>query len=663
MAAAYLRVRFGFAVISLVFAGHAAAQAISLSIITPPTVSRSSASAIDFLVARASEVRDTPIALRRSPAATSQAFCAGLRDRRGGLYVGTLALYASCLSDATALRAFDFPYLSRDWRGGRALLMGPLGAAIEEALTARNQALLAFWDGETRIFSSNRAFAPSDRLFGRSVVTAVPPGFATGTAIQASGANTILMSADTVAAALQAGLSDTAESTLSFFADNLTGVQRHVLLSNHSMNPVAVTMPANTLSELDSRLRGLLETLIRQATAVQVADNTRRYQSDIERIRAAGITVNLWSEQYTANFQAPTVPTATQNARNTVFTGSSSDIRNPSVSQLEGVPQTPYWKTYFVTNRARQNQQLGDAIGADVLFGHADVELDFQYATAPPGGHSSISYRRKGRGVVIDWNSVSSKPFPPELSRVPPSMPARAPVVYVHGFANKTDDALRRAAWIGWNARRPVVAFVWPSLGSALPPSNYHADQQTADVSMKTLASFLGSFGRTDAAGTDLDIIVHSMGARLLLGALTQLEGLGAQARPKFRQVVLVAPDVASKALQTDWHKLRTFFARAATLYVSDHDAALGISRSHMNPQEGDRAGLAPPVLVAEQVESIFIGPNDFSFTGHSYHVANGVIADDIMEVLRYGVGAADRRGVGLAEDGKYFNLQRLRDP
>ena len=82
-----------------------------------------------------------------------------------------------------------------------------------------------------------------------------------------------------------------------------------------------------------------------------------------------------------------------------------------------------------------------------------------------------------------------------------------------------------------------------------------------------------------------------------------------------------------------------------------------------MNRQEGDRVGLAPPVLVTQGAESIFIGTNEFSFTGHSYHVANGVIVDDIVEALRYGTGAADRRGSGRARPpNKYFIIRRLKD-
>jgi hypothetical protein len=69
-------------------------------------------------------------------------------------------------------------------------------------------------------------------------------------------------------------------------------------------------------------------------------------------------------------------------------------------------------------------------------------------------------------------------------------------------------------------------------------------------------------------------------------------------------------------------------------------------------------------VLVEDEIESIFIGPNDFSFIGHSYHVANGIIADDIFEVLRYGTSAQDRRGSGPSPSGQgYYELYRLKNP
>lgn len=81
-----------------------------------------------------------------------------------------------------------------------------------------------------------------------------------------------------------------------------------------------------------------------------------------------------------------------------------------------------------------------------------------------------------------------------------------------------------------------------------------------------------------------------------------------------------------------------------------------------MNPDEGPRAGLAPPIFTGTGVESIFIGRNDFSLTGHSYHVVNNAISRDLIEALKYGVNASERWGQIRSPDQKYFVIQGLKD-
>jgi esterase/lipase superfamily enzyme len=211
--------------------------------------------------------------------------------------------------------------------------------------------------------------------------------------------------------------------------------------------------------------------------------------------------------------------------------------------------------------------------------------------------------------------------------------------------------------------KRPAIAFAWASQGSGTPGA-YREDQATAAKTWGTLAAVLAQLTRGPQAATDIDIVAHSMGAHVLLGALEALEkDPNLVGKIRFRQAIFVAADVPSARLQGAWKSLARFFERPPTLYISDHDEALGISRKYMNPKEGDRVGLAPPVLTSAGMESIFIGTNEFSFTGHSYHVANGVIVDDIVEALRYGVGAEDRRGCGPAPaPNKYYIIRRLKD-
>jgi hypothetical protein len=63
-------------------------------------------------------------------------------------------------------------------------------------------------------------------------------------------------------------------------------------------------------------------------------------------------------------------------------------------------------------------------------------------------------------------------------------------------------------------------------------------------------------------------------------------------------------------------------------------------------------------VFVRDPIDSLFVGPNDLSFIGHAYFGRNGVIVDDMMELLRYGTRAALRRDIAKTTGG-YYELKR----
>lgn len=625
--------------------------------ITDPAVS-----AVNFIVNRAEATPARPLMFSEQKL-DPQGFCKVLLESATGLYVSTLSTYRRCRPNEPALGGFDFPFLADDWAGARRVLNGPIGAAIVEALGRSGTQVLTFWQGDTRVFTSSRTIASAFDLKGRKILSS--PTFASSTVIAQNGGQSIRRAFAETASALGTGQADTADVSLSFATLALTQVQKSVLVSNHSFDPLIVSAPSKSIGSLTSPQLRFLEGLASQSTIHQVREARAVQARNLAALRERGLSVAELSPENRATFKTAVLRDASATNARVVFGRASPAIAATVLSQAQGQPISPYWKVSFVTNRAIADGKPLPSGGPALQFGQADIELDFDEPTIFPVDalSSLIRYAVKGSGVVIDWSKVSTTPFPKGFAKAARSAPAKAPIIYIHGFANSFDDALRRAAWIGWNAKRPVVAFAWPSRGSPLP-DDYRIDQQTADASRQLLAALLDRLGREYETSTDVDIVVHSMGARLLLGTLEALPGPAAGQGPaiKFRQLLMVAPDVATNHLHEKWAGLAGYFEWKATLYVSDHDLALGISRQFMNPTDGPRAGLAPPVPVEDGIESIFIGTNDFSFLGHSYHVANGIIADDIVEALRWGVGADDRRGSGPSPSGKgYFELRRLK--
>lgn len=618
--------------------------------------------AVDFIIEQAKSTEGTPLQFEEISIPFND-FCKNLKEHETGIYISILSYYQKCFPEMKSLGAFDFPFIAKDWADARRVINGPTGLVVSKSLKELGIQVMNFWDGETRVLSSNTAIASAEDLNGKKVLG--PRTFASTTVIEQNGGSQVQLPAAEVMLALDAGIVDTADVSLSFYAKALTQVQGSVLLSNHSFDPVVVATPSHTLQSLGAIQLGLIESLIRQATSYQIRQARFAKNQDLASLKERGVNVVMMSEMIRDSFRAEGLSQASSENATLVFSAVSPPLKTASKDQVEGQLIAPYWKVFFATNRKAINKKFTENISERLLYGQAEVELDTDQPVNSPAEliEEMIQFAIEGNGVVVDWNQVSNSPFPKGFTRVRRVVPTKAPLIYVHGFANTFDDALRRAAWVGWNAKRPAIAFIWPSYGEASLLS-YKEDKKTADKSLSALALLLEEIGRDYDARTDVDIVLHSMGARVLLGALDTLTKKDFPAKPpRFRQLVLVAPDIASTKLHQDWPQLAKYFEKEATLYVSDHDKALGISRNIMNRQEGPRAGLAPPVLVEKGIESIFIGPNDFSFTGHSYHVENGIIADDIFEVLRYGTSAQDRRGSWPSQSGQgYYELRRLKN-
>lgn len=643
-----------------VVASTAEAQAVNLQVFAT-ALNRASAQAVDYL-ARHSTAEDGA-AMTLTPAAPldRMALCSLLKEQATGLYVAPLSSLRSCLGPTGPLAAMDYPFLARDWGEARELLNGPIGLGIAEELQRRGLTVMSYWQGDARVLASKALITQADDLKGQKVL--IPQTYASSTTVAQAGATSSGVPAGEMYAALERGLADTADLPLAMYQSaGVSTVLRDALLSNHSLDPYVVVAASNVLRSMSGTQQGYLEGLVRRATRFQILTAQSAQASQISELRDAGSNVSSMSDLTLASFRSTQPQNVALQRASQVFEQSLASLRTAAGAIYSGQAQASYFRVNFATNRAMRGTTFSKDKSDVVQYGHADVELEFDSELTMIGELlNSLTFGPKGRGVVVDWSSFGTSLPAGSLDAVPPQKPSKALLVYVHGFANTFEDAVRRGAWLGWNAKRPVLVFAWPSRGVSLP-ADYRVDQNTADQSAQSLADVLAQLGRAGPAGTDVDVVVHSMGARVMLGALRQLAAPRSGSALKFRQLILVAPDVASSELASTWASLQPYFEKMATLYVSDHDLALGISRRYMNPGEGSRAGLAPPVLTTASVESIYIGPNEFSLTGHSYHVANGLIADDLMEALRYGVPAADRRGIIPSPGGaRYFQLRRLR--
>jgi esterase/lipase superfamily enzyme len=174
-------------------------------------------------------------------------------------------------------------------------------------------------------------------------------------------------------------------------------------------------------------------------------------------------------------------------------------------------------------------------------------------------------------------------------------------LVYVHGYNNTFTDSILRSAQLqhDLNFSGKVVSFSWPSCGATLiavsDPFNggsgavksaYHHDEEVADKSPPFLADLLKQLlarEQTNSRGTSrrVHVLAHSMGNRVLLKALDQMnaDGSFANEQNKLGQIILAAADVDGASFANMRDALKKSCERI-TFYFATNDGALRLSQT-----------------------------------------------------------------------------------
>jgi esterase/lipase superfamily enzyme len=338
----------------------------------------------------------------------------------------------------------------------------------------------------------------------------------------------------------------------------------------------------------------------------------------------------------------------------------------PVTAYLVGLKRRPWAPVrdrliYFATNRNvlaatnPPNERFGTDVAADLTYGSclANIPSEKLHARGKletPGWWGVDPDKHFFIEVV---NTVEEAVFFQEVTavfRTPAS--AGDILLFVHGYNNSFEFAVLRAAQFVHDAQFPgiPVVFSWPSMGEA---RDYGTDEKHATKSISHLASVIErlSAKRFEAGGEPLGkihVIAHSMGNRVLLGALDEI----AARRPNDKllgHVVLAAPDVAVE----DFLKQVPAVLKAAddvTLYFCEDDLALKASAGlHSKKRAGE--GLVPlPSLV-----NVDAARANTTILGHDYFVSMSLLLVDLDMLINQNVTASLRqtiRGTTAQIDG-----------
>ncbi|WP_141733359.1 alpha/beta hydrolase [Oligoflexus tunisiensis] len=298
------------------------------------------------------------------------------------------------------------------------------------------------------------------------------------------------------------------------------------------------------------------------------------------------------------------------------------------VSYVESQP----YNVLYVTNRAARgatgacsNAVYGVAKGSDLHFGLCRVQVPINRPVGSlssgtdPNADTQINFQMaQHQGLNADAFALALKsPEPDEI------------LIFVHGFNVRFEEAVYRAAQIGFDGKYQgqLVLFSWPA-GAVQRwiegPYLYRTYQENKRNAAGSIQAFEELLTMVAAAGKRVHVVVHSMGHQVVLPALAR----AADKLPvgTIQELVLNAPDFSTQEFKSLLPAIRQIAVRT-TVYCSPSDNALAAStRVNGNARLGSCTLMdgIDTIDVSEVDQPIF----GLGGLGHGYYAGRPIIGD-----------------------------------
>ena len=219
--------------------------------------------------------------------------------------------------------------------------------------------------------------------------------------------------------------------------------------------------------------------------------------------------------------------------------------------------------------------------------------------------------------------------------------------VFIHGYNVSFEDAAMRTAQLAKDLNFKGVPMLY-SWASAYKLNRYEQDTETVGMTIKRLRLFLEQLIETKCIH-EIHLIAHSMGNRALIAALDLLSLPGDALEKPFEQIVLTAPDVPRKDVES-LIEATSRRAERVTLYASRKDKALGISKAKNKYERLGKVYGYPYVFPG--MDSIDASEVRTDFLAHTVFAKTRTVLSDLQALIQYG-----------APPDKRFGLKQLKSP
>jgi esterase/lipase superfamily enzyme len=331
-------------------------------------------------------------------------------------------------------------------------------------------------------------------------------------------------------------------------------------------------------------------------------------------------------------------------------TSTSFPVTPPSDSVNRGNPAprvpTGFKRVFFATDRGTTEHSGAilvantNALDGKLVYGKCDVTIDLQ------AGQSDTLlnvFRDRNARQYYTIRNIAQLSQGVMMSSLIDAMKANSShdvLLFIHGYNVAFDDACRRAAQLAYDIKfqGQVVLYSWPSHNSFLA---YSGDEEMVQWSGSHFNAFLKQL--LDQEGINhLHIVAHSMGNRLLAGALFS-GAITSRERIHLGEIVFAAPDI-NRLIFDQYRGFDKLTPKRTTLYASDHDQALRLSKLfHGYGRVGDSR---PDIELQPGVDSIDASAVDTSFLGHSYIGESRSVLADLAILISSGSSPDKRFGI-----------------
>ena len=216
------------------------------------------------------------------------------KEELEALQLGSVQMLAPSLAKFGPLgvkefEVFDLPYLMKDEAAFHAMVDGPLGAELLRKLEPKGIKGLAYWDNGFHVMTANRPLHAVADFKGLKM--RIQSSKVLDAQMRALGAIPQVMAASELYQGLQSGVVDGAEGVPSgIYTQKLHEVQKHLTISNHGHLAYAVIVNRKFWDGMPPDLRAVVESALRDATALVNRNANAENAAALERIRASGRT-------------------------------------------------------------------------------------------------------------------------------------------------------------------------------------------------------------------------------------------------------------------------------------------------------------------------------------------------------------------------------------